>query len=168
MSTFEKVQCKSIPIKLKGNTKNLKERRALLNLGNVVVKILKGNPISDDLIQPILNYVNISENVKNCQKGLETTNIMINMEINYEHSIFSEIEDDGLEMKNEIIDGLENYSKFMLIEADFENFILCFNTILKNVEEGLKKKLPSISKFRSIMDEFWIVGKSLVQKVSSM
>ena len=133
-----------------------------------MLKILKGNPISDDLMQPILSFVNISENVKKCQKGLENANIMINMEINYEQSIFSEIEDDGLEMKNEIIDGLENYSKFMLIEADFENFILCFNTILKNVEEGLIKKLQSISKFRSIMEDLWIVGKSLVQKVNSM
>ena len=68
---------------------------AFLNLGYTFIKLLQGDSVPNNLIEPIItNYKNISMNVKNCEEGLKSaihiSNLKIDFSVKWEECVIHE------------------------------------------------------------------------------
>ena len=76
-----------------------------------------------------------------------------------------EMSSDQLDVSRDLKETMDKYSKFMMIQTDFENLNLCGEMILKEIGDDILQKLPSLLELKSIMNMISIHGPMFVERV---
>ena len=154
----------SVP-KLKNDNnqnKSILASRALSKLGNVFIQLFEEQAVSDELKASMKNYMDISNNLNNCVNSLKSATKISKLNINYKSPYDYDKEFEA----NNLLETLESYARFIMIENDFANLTLCAETILKDVEKTFFNQLPSLSELELTMDEISVHGRRFVETVN--